>query len=69
MLLLEDSTNGREKRYNLEHWQRNLMNVLRRPVEVATQSRRQSIGLRLSRSDLLFARKYGPDGGHIVGSE
>ena len=31
--------NGRERRYNIEHQLNDLTNVLRRPVETATQSR------------------------------
>ena len=40
MPLPEDSTNGHEKRYNLERRPKNLVNVLHRPIEVTTQSGR-----------------------------
>jgi hypothetical protein len=38
MLLQDNSTNDREKRYNLELQQNVLLNVLHPPVETATQS-------------------------------
>jgi len=38
--LQENLTNGQERRYNSIHQQRNLLNVLRRSIEIATQSGR-----------------------------
>jgi len=40
MLLQENSTNDREKRYNFTRRPRSLMNVLRRPVETAVNTSR-----------------------------
>jgi hypothetical protein len=40
MLWQEDSTKDQEKRYNLEHQQNVLLNVLHRPLDIATQSSR-----------------------------
>ena len=39
-------TNDREKRYNFTRRQRNLMNVLHRPVEIATHSGHLAIPVR-----------------------
>jgi len=35
----DNLTNDQEKRYNSIHQQRNLLNVLRRSIEIATHSR------------------------------
>jgi len=40
MLWQEDSTKDQEKRYNLEHQQNVLLNVLHRPVDITANSGR-----------------------------
>jgi hypothetical protein len=42
MRLQDSLTNDHEKRYNSIHQQRSLLNVLRRPVEIAANSRPSS---------------------------
>ena len=56
MQLQDNLTNDREKRYNSIHRQKSLLNALRRPIEIAANSRhciRESLSLQAHTTDQL----------------